>query len=194
MKKHIHLLAFTIGTPITLGLALFLLLSTSHLQVTPPTPSVLSSSTQIAASSPLILPVINIQIESQDARPIIIKNYLHRYSSPLEPFANYLVTAADKYNLDYRLLPAIAQQESNLCKKIPINSHNCWGFGIYGDLVTRFDSYPQAIDTVARTLKRDYLDRGLDTPEKIMARYTPPSLEKGGPWAKSVTLFLSALE
>ena len=36
---------------------------------------------------------------------------------------------------DYRLLPAIAMQESTLCRSIPVDSHNCWGWGIYGDKV-----------------------------------------------------------
>ncbi len=43
-------------------------------------------------------------------------------------------------------------------------------------------------------LSHKYIDIGLDTPEKIMAKYTPPSLEKGGPWAKGVNQFMSDLE
>lgn len=30
-----------------------------------------------------------------------------------------IVAIADKYNIDFRLLPAIAMQESNLCKSDP---------------------------------------------------------------------------
>lgn len=89
---------------------------------------------------------------------------------------------------------AIAQQESNLCKKIPENSFNCWGYGIYGDKVTRFSNYIEGLEIVARNLKKNYIDRGLDTPEKIMAKYTPPSLEIGGPWARGVSQFMSDLE
>ena len=96
--------------------------------------------------------------------------------------------------MDYRLLVAIAQQESNLCKKIPFESFNCWGFGIYGDNVVRFSNYSEGLEIVAKTLKHKYVDIGLDTPEKIMAKYTPPSLEKGGPWAKAVAQFMSDLE
>ena len=89
---------------------------------------------------------------------------------------------------------AIAQQESNLCKVIQIDSHNCWGFGIYGDKVTRFSSYPEALDTVAGTLKKKYIDQGLDTPEEIMVRYTPPSVEIGGTWAIGINQFLKELQ
>lgn len=132
-----------------------------------------------------------VSFETTDARPVVVKNYLLKYGSPLEPFARQEVEISDKYGLDWRLLVAIAQQESNLCKKIPVNSHNCWGFGIYGNLVTRFDSYVIAMETVAKTLKKNYIDRGLTTPETIMAKYTPPSK---GSWAKGVNQFLAELE
>ena len=101
---------------------------------------------------------------------------------------------SDKYALDYRLLVAIARQESGLCRSIPDNSFNCWGYGIYGDRVTRFDSYPQALNTVAKGLKINYIDKGLITPEQIMAKYTPPSIDKGGPWAKAINQFFIELE
>src|SRR3989344_1400548 len=54
-----------------------------------------------------------------DARQEIIRQYMAKYNSPLEPHAQFLVDTAQKYDLDFRLLVAIAQQESNLCKKIP---------------------------------------------------------------------------
>lgn len=151
---------------------------------------VLSASTREELSYPQFLGSFG----TTDARVHIISNYLKKYSSPLLPEAQTLVDISDKYSLDYRLLVAIARQESNLCKKIPPDSHNCWGFGIYGNKVTRFDNYPQAIETVARTLKRNYIDMGLETPLEIMAKYTPPSLEIGGPWAKSVNQFMIDLE
>src|SRR5690348_9141537 len=53
--------------------------------------------------------------ETADARPQIIERFLKRYDSPMKPHDEYgkkLVDIADKYNLDYRLLPAIAMQES----------------------------------------------------------------------------------
>lgn len=184
--------AFLLGIPSVLALSFLLLLSNQSQPLISPVPQVLGS------SAPVAVPATSTTLESlftlSDPRQLIVKNYLHLYSSPLEPYAQYLVDTADKYGLDYRLLPAIAQQESNLCKKIPEQSHNCWGFGIYGDNVVRFSSYTRAIDTVAKTLKYQYIDRGLDTPEEIMAKYTPPSAALGGPWAKAVTRFLTDLE
>ena len=112
------------------------------------------------------------------------------YNSPLEQFAPDIVRTADKYGLDYRLLSSIAMQESNLCKKIIKDSYNCWGFGIYGTKVTRFQSYPEAIETVSKTLAKEYKNKGFETPEQIMKKYTPSS---NGSWARGVNHFMNQL-
>src|SRR3989344_7797502 len=111
----------------------------------------------------------------QDARVGIIEQFLKRYDSPLVPHAKFLVDTAEKHSLDFRLLPAVAMQESNLCQKIPHESYNCWGYGIYGDNVLRFASYEEAIEKVASGLSSNYIYDGLTTPELIMGRYTPSS-------------------
>lgn len=130
-------------------------------------------------------------VKTGDARPIIIKQYLERHHSPMAPYSDLLFEAGEKYELDYRLMIAIAQCESNLCKKSPPSSFNCWGFE---NGATKFLSWEQAIEQVAKTLKERYIDQGLVTPEEIMAKYAPPSVAKGGPWAKCVNQFLKELE
>ena len=127
----------------------------------------------------------------KEGRIEMVRQFLAKYNSPLEPHAEFIVQTADKFALDFRLIPAIAMQESNLCKKIPIDSHNCWGFGIYGGKVTRFENYPQAIETVTKTLATKYRDRGLITPEQIMSMYTPSS---NGSWARSVNHFMEKMQ
>lgn len=127
----------------------------------------------------------------RDIRIEILREYFSKHRSPLEEYTEYVVETADFYGLDYRLIPAIAMQESNLCKKIPSNSYNCWGFGIYGNKVKRFESYTEAIDTVTRTLARDYKSAGLESPEEIMRRYTPANTNN---WAGNVALFMEKLQ
>lgn len=129
--------------------------------------------------------------EQKDARVETVRRFFVRYKSDLEPFAGDVITAADKYGLDYKLIPAIAMQESNLCKKAPKNSYNCWGFGIYGKKVTKFEDYKEAIDTVTKTLAMEYKGKGLETAEEIMAKYTPSNT---GAWADSVNFFMKQLE
>jgi len=196
MQKLAWLLTFGIAAPAALISALLLLFIASpatHPAV-PASPQILGTNTQLYEPQSFPQPESNFQIGTKDARALIVKNYLAKYNSPLEDYADQVVTTSDKYSLDFRLLVAIAQQESNLCKKIPEDSNNCWGFGIYGDKVTRFASYPEALETVAKTLKEQYIDRGLKTPEEIMTKYTPPSVEKGGPWAAGVQQFLAEME
>ena len=131
-------------------------------------------------------------IISEDARVEMTRQFLARYNSPLEEHAALIVATSEKYELDYRLIPAIAMQESGLCRRIPEGSHNCWGFGIYGGKVTKFQNYPEAIETVTRTLANKYKeDHGLVTAEQIMSMYTPSS---NGSWANGVNFFMDKMQ
>lgn len=130
----------------------------------------------------------------QDGRAEIVAGFLSRYNSPLKPAEEYgqmLVAAADRYGLDYRLLPAIMMQESNLCKASDPAIHNCLGFGIHKGGTLAFDSYEESFDRAARELKERYIDIGLVTPEQIMTKYTPSS---NGSWAKSVNQWIAEME
>jgi hypothetical protein len=142
------------------------------------------------AALPLASGTLKVNIVSADARLVAVKSFFKRYNSDLLPYAEEVITSADKYNLDFRLVPAIAMQESNLCKKAPKDSYNCWGFGIYAKKVTKFDNYYEAIDTVTKTLARQYKEKGLETPEQIMTKYTPSN---DGAWANSVNHFMNQL-
>jgi hypothetical protein len=131
------------------------------------------------------------KVELNDGRVANLKHFFRKYNSPLYDYAELIVSVSDKYGFDYRLLPAIAMQESNLCRYIPENSHNCWGWGIYGDQVIRFSSYEEAIEKVAAGIKKEYIDKGLVTASMIMKKYTPSS---PGTWARGVNTFLRMLE
>jgi hypothetical protein len=126
-----------------------------------------------------------------DARPLIIQRYLDYYQSPLAPYSEYIFEISQQTGIDYRLLVAIAQQESNLCKKIPEDSYNCWGWGIHSRGTLRFSSYPEAIKTVAEGIKENYISKGLETAEEIMSKYTPLS---NGSWAVGVNQFMEEME
>lgn len=132
--------------------------------------------------------------ELEDARPHIVANFLERHGSPLKPydyFGEYLVKIADTYELDFRLMPAIAMQESNLCKKIPEGSYNCLGFGIHERGTLTFDSYEANFDRAAREIKKNYVNQGRVTPEMIMKKYTPSS---NGSWAISVKQWMAEMK
>jgi len=169
---------------------------------------VLSAHTETVASTagPLVfasLPSfdqhVKTSVKTADARAEIIRQYLIKYSSPLVPYSELIVELSDIYNFDYRWLVAIAQQESNLCKKIPIDSYNCWGWGIYPDpanpevlKVTRFESYDDALRRIAPQFTKIFLKGSHSKdPAEVMKTYTPPS---DGSWAESVNYFFDKLE
>lgn len=156
----------------------------------------LSSKLKIQANQLASLPSIlgtNTQtvFAVEDARPLLLENFFAKYRSPLLSYSQYIVEIADKYGLDYALIPAMAMQESQACLRIPEGSNNCWGYGIYGDKVLKFESYEQGIETVAKTLKEKYVEDSLTNPDLIMSRWTPSS---NGSWSSAVNLFMQEIK
>jgi hypothetical protein len=134
--------------------------------------------------------VVKSVVKGADARPEIVRRYLKKYKSPLLDYADMVVELSDRYGFEYYWMVAIAQQESNLCKKIPEDSHNCWGYGIHSRGTLRFDNYELALNSYAQYLKEQYFDRGLNTAELIMKKYCPNS---NGSWAFGVNKFIGEL-
>ena len=124
-----------------------------------------------------------------DMRPFLVSNFLKR--TKLEPYSDYMVETADKYDLDYRLIPAIAMKESGGGNAVPEASHNAWGFE---NGATQWTSWEEAIDKVGKTLKERYVDRGMETPDQMMAIYAPPAILSGGGWARDINHFFSKME
>lgn len=134
---------------------------------------------------------IKTTIGGEDGRLILIENYLRKFKSPLLPYSRLILSLSDEYGVDYRLVVAIGQQESNLCKKIPENSYNCWGYGIHSKGTLRFESYEEALRSYVKYLREKYFDKGYDTVEKIMSKYCPHS---NGSWAYGVNQFMAEIE
>jgi ribosomal protein L33 len=132
-----------------------------------------------------------VEIKGEDARPVIIRKYLEKYKSPLLPYADLIFELSQRYGFDYRWIVAIGQQESNLCKKIPENSHNCWGYGINSAGTLRFEDYETALKSYAEYLDREYFKKDRNTPELIMKKYCPHS---NGSWAFGVNHFMEEME
>jgi len=128
---------------------------------------------------------------ADDARLMLIKNYLKKCKSPLEPYAELILELSDTYEFDYRWILAIGQMESNLCKKTPVDSYNCWGYGIHSKGTLRFESYELALKSFAAYLKKEYFDKGYKTPEEMMSKYCPHS---NGSWARGINQFFADIE
>ena len=126
-------------------------------------------------------------IQNPDARVDQLEAYLEKHRSPLASYASIFIEVADRYQLDWKLVPAITGVESTFGKQIPFNSYNAYGWanGTY-----RFKSWEESITHVSQYLKEKYVDRGLDTPYKIGPVYAPPSKT----WAGKVIFFMNQIE
>jgi len=124
-----------------------------------------------------------------------VKDYLKKYHSPMIDVADKLVDAARKNNLDPLLLVAIAQCESNLGKKMPSECHNPFGWGIHSTGRLCFNTWEEGFEKVASGLRKQYVDKGLISPEEIMTKYNYDSWkDRDGSWAKCVVKFMNDLQ
>ncbi len=144
------------------------------------------------ANQPQVMGVES-NLETQDGRAEIVANFLERGGSPLKPYDHYgkiLVDLADKYSLDFRFLPAIMMQESQLCKRIPEGSYNCLGFGIHSKGTLGFESYEAGFERAARELRANYVEQGRIQVSEIARKYTA-SVDK---WTDAVNQFMAEME
>lgn len=122
-----------------------------------------------------------------DPRVEKLEAFLTHYKSPLAGYSFYFIYCADKYGLDWKLLPAITGMESTFGKRIPSGSYNAYG---WGNGLSRFRSWEESIDVVSRNLAEKYLARGLDTPYKISPVYCPPNPA----WGRKVAYFMEKID
>lgn len=100
-----------------------------------------------------------IPVKGEDSRVKILKTFLEIYSSPLAPYAKDLVETAELYDLDWKLVASVSGVESTFGKRIPYNSYNAWGWGIYGDNMILFSSWTDGIEEVSKGLRINYIDK-----------------------------------
>ncbi|MBI2022614.1 glucosaminidase domain-containing protein [Candidatus Daviesbacteria bacterium] len=131
---------------------------------------------------------MKIQIKKLDKRAYILKKYLAQFNSPLEDHAQDFVEAADLYQIDWKLVPAIAGVESTFGKFIP-GGYNGWGWGVYGDQALQFKSWRDGIFTVSKGLKENYIDKGLTDPYAINRKYAASPH-----WGWKVSYFINDIE
>lgn len=197
MKKALIISAWFFVAPLALGLSCYAALK---LHNKPPVFLIHQKTSEDAQTAYATDPVtgsvkgLSTSVQTEDARPIIIAEFLEKHDSPLVPYEHYgkfLTEIADKYNLDFRLLPSMMMQESNLCKRIPEGTHNCLGLGIHARGTWGFDSYEANFEMAAKILREKYLNEGLLTPDDIQNKYTPGS---NGSWEFAVNHFMEVLE
>lgn len=131
-----------------------------------------------------------------DSRILAMNKFLSDYHSPLAPYAQDLITYADQYGLDWRLVASISGVESAFGNLIPSNSHNGWGWrGINAnsDGWSMFLTWTDGIKEVTRGLAQGY---GTTlTPFQIEPAYCPPCASNDAHnWANGVTSYMDELD
>ncbi len=129
-----------------------------------------------------------IQSRELDSRAVVLKDYLAQYDSPLQNNAQDFIEAADKYGIDWKLVPAISGVESTFGRQIP-GGYNGWGWGVYGDQAIYFNSWKEAIFTISEGLKKGYIDQGLTNPYAMNTKYAASPT-----WGTKVDYFLNDID
>lgn len=129
-----------------------------------------------------------IEAKQIDKRAEVVQAYLAKYNSPMQYQAQDFVDAADAYNMDWKLLVAIAGVESTFGKFIP-GGYNAWGWGVYGNQALYFKSWKEGVFTVSAGLRQNYMDKGLTNPYSINRIYS-----ESPRWGSNVTYFLNEID
>lgn len=142
------------------------------------------------AASSAALAAFNQEQKGEDVRAKVLRGFLASYNSPLASSSGIFIKTADDYQLDWRLLAAISGVESTFAKQLPYNSYNAWGWGIYGDNMIYFKSYDEAIETISKALRENYIDKwGAQNVYQIGRFYAASPT-----WAQRVVYFMNQIE
>ncbi len=118
-------------------------------------------------------------LNEQKVKAAKIDAYFGKYNLPAEGHGMAMVVAAEKYGLDWRLLPALAKLETtggkHTCKN-PKGVNNWFG---WGSCKSGFDSVEESFDVIAKNLtgnnpKTAHYYKGKSV-EKILEVYNPPA-------------------
>lgn len=131
---------------------------------------------------------MDISMQQLDPRAVILRDYFAQYDSPLQYHAQDFIDAADTYHVDWKLVPAIAGTESTFGKFTP-GGYNGWGWGVYGDQAIYFSSWRDAIFTVTKGIKENYIDKGLTDPYSMNFVYAASPY-----WGAHVDYFLHDID
>lgn len=141
--------------------------------------------------------IIGATIIPGDARALLVAKFLHENNSPLAPYSDTFVNAADANGLDYRLLPAIAKCESDAGNHIPgKSSHNPFGIAVYTgqEKGRNFGSWEEAIIWASRYVKERYYDQGITTLKEINRIWSPPTArDESFSWKNCVEEYIGSI-
>ena len=104
-----------------------------------------------------------------DERITQLAAFFEKRQCPLKPYIHDFISAADKYKIDFRILPAISVIESQCGKIYPPDTNNPFG---WASARVGFESIPDAIDFVTGQLANGKYYTGKSLEQKLRA-YCP---------------------
>jgi hypothetical protein len=120
--------------------------------------------------------------------------FLTSRSSPIAGNGSVFLSDALLYNVDPRLIVAIAGAESSFGTRwvnCPASGFNAWSWFYNGNCPNSpFSSFASGIDTVTKFMRRSYLNKGRTTIALIGQRYCASGCQN---WAPNVTTYYSQL-
>lgn len=123
-----------------------------------------------------------------------IDAYLTGKSSPIAGNGGVFFTSGVQYNVDPRLIVAIAGTESSFgtaWAACPASGFNAWSWFYNGNCANSpFSSFAEGIQTVTKFMRRSYLSKGLTTIPLIGARYCASGCSS---WVSNTTRFYTDL-
>lgn len=125
-------------------------------------------------------------VAKKDDRAEILNKFLKNQNSPMADDAKKLVKIADKYDIDWKLLPAIAGVESQYGRMVPYGSYNPYG---WNNGKSYFGDWASASDHVASGIRSRYAPEGSITPYGIGPSYAENPL-----WAHLVSKYMYQID
>ncbi len=113
---------------------------------------------------------------------------LAKYNSPMLGLEDVLISAAQKYGLDWTLMAAIAGTESSFARRMPHECINPYGWGIYGDNKLCFASIEDSIEGVASGLAKKY---NISSIESIARTYNKVNTQA---WISHTSFFMRKIK
>lgn len=123
-----------------------------------------------------------------DPRVAQMRTVLTKYKSPMVGLEKVLIDTAEKYDLDWTLMAAIAGTESSFASRMPAGCINPYGWGIYGDNKICFKTLEDSIEGVAAGLAKKYNTSSL---ESIARTYNKVSTEG---WINHTKFFINKIK
>ena len=127
-----------------------------------------------------------ISVQKMALKRKAIAQILKKYDSPLLGEVDSFLEACTTYDLDCYLLPSITGVESTFGKFLIPSTHNPFG---WGRGLLPFTDYHEAIMTVGKGLRTNYIDKGAKTIDEIGAIYC-----EGNTWSGKVKHFVAEFE